>query len=356
MAGLLHRLKERLHNRAAERARQHVVAARKKGLTAAQRGQTIAIARIIGNDLYPRHADGQALRNLDFILENEGDFAGCHKLFVLNRLFDRDAAQAAAARIRARGHDVIDLPFVGADYAAARTDLGFLGGNADTALTALGAMDQGRAGRARLWAIRAKLGYAMNINGARNVALAAAHARSDWAFVLDGSCLVTEAAFRNFTGDLRDAPFAPYLVLPMQRLTQNVGVDRVAFDLTGREEPQIALHRTAMLTFDARFPYGLRDKTSMFSALGVPGAWDHWAVDDFLPKAEPTPDRHFFKYATAPVFRLSSGAAGGQLERAGAQLTRYRTRNDAAFATIAMLDQLHSSPDADVTRRILGLN
>ena len=56
---------------------------------------TFTIARVIGNDLYPRHAEGQVLRNLDFSLEHEPAFLRCRKVFVLNRIFDPDVALAA---------------------------------------------------------------------------------------------------------------------------------------------------------------------------------------------------------------------------------------------------------------------
>ena len=117
-----------------------------------------------------------------------------------------------------------------------------------------------------------------------------------------------------------------------------------------REEPQIALHRSARLRFDPRFPYGLRDKTALFTAMGLPGPWDDWARDRFLPAPEPTPDRHRYKRASAAVLRLPSAVG---LESAGAQPSRHRARMAAICATLIHLDRVTDAPDAALTRRLL---
>src|SRR5690554_3566160 len=47
---------------------------------------TLVLYRIVGNDLYPRHAKGQSRENLRFVLENEPDFDACEKIWILNRI------------------------------------------------------------------------------------------------------------------------------------------------------------------------------------------------------------------------------------------------------------------------------
>ncbi|OYU20130.1 MAG: hypothetical protein CFE34_01495 [Rhodobacteraceae bacterium PARR1] len=320
---------------------------RRRALSTAQalpQGQ-VTLARIIGNDLYPRHADGQALRNLDLILTAEPACDGWDKLFILNRWFDAAAADRAAQVIGAAGHRVINIPFDAASYAKALTDWRFLGPDPDRALARLGDFGRARADRARLWAVRAKLAAAIGLNDARNLALT--HGR-DWTLVLDGGCFVPEHSLAALRRDLATPTVAPCLVIPMLRLGDG--------DLTRpprpdwREEPQVALHQSARLRFDPRFPYGLRDKTALLTALGVPGAWDDWARDPFLPAPEPTPDRHRFKRASAAVLRLPSG---GRLEEAGAHRSRHQARTAAIFATIAHLDRLTGAADAALTRRLL---
>lgn len=48
----------------------------------------IVLYRIIGNDLPPRHKEGQTLSNLAFILKHEKSFPNTRKIFVLNRIVD----------------------------------------------------------------------------------------------------------------------------------------------------------------------------------------------------------------------------------------------------------------------------
>lgn len=48
----------------------------------------IILYRIIGNDLPPRHKEGQTLSNLQFILDHEPSFPNTQKLFLLNRIID----------------------------------------------------------------------------------------------------------------------------------------------------------------------------------------------------------------------------------------------------------------------------
>jgi hypothetical protein len=52
------------------------------------RPDTFVLTRIIGNDLVPRHAEGQSLANLRFILDHEPPLEACEKRFVVNRIFD----------------------------------------------------------------------------------------------------------------------------------------------------------------------------------------------------------------------------------------------------------------------------
>ena len=304
---------------------------------------SVTIARVLGNDLYPRQTDGQTRRNLELILDREG--TGADKLFVLNRWFDPRAATEAATLIRAQGYRVLDIPFNATAYRAARCDWAFLGEDPAQAIRHLRRMPKPQADRARLWAIRAKLAAAIGLNDARNQAL---DRGGDWTLILDGGCFVPEDSFATLCADMETAPFAPALILPMRRLS-TADLDAPA-PAEWTEEPQLALHRSARVRFDPRLPYGLRDKTALFTALGVPGPWDGWGRDAFLPDPDPTPDRHRYKRARAAVLRLPSG---GGLEAKGAQRPRHQARMAAIIATITALDRRHDAPDAALTRDLL---
>ena len=55
---------------------------------------TFLLARIIGNDLEPRHRKGQSFDNVLFILDNEPAFEDCEKFWIVNRITDRDGGTA----------------------------------------------------------------------------------------------------------------------------------------------------------------------------------------------------------------------------------------------------------------------
>lgn len=322
----------------------------------AARVQGITLARVIGNDLFPRHAMGQSLRNLDFILDAEPDFPGWNKLFVLNRLFDAQAATKAEERIRARGHDVIVLSFDASDYASMPFDLSSLGGLDYFESGEFRELPDAAQLRRRVWACAPKIRYAMNINGARNAALEAGRAAGDWTLVLDGGCFVSAASASALEADFSTYPFAPYLIVPMVRVQRNDAVLGNIPDWKSKEEPQIAFHRSAAETFDERFIYGIRDKTALFERLGVPGPWQKWKKFPWLPeKKERSPDKGYFKYGNAGVFRLTSDPKGGALEAADAKARRNLSRNEAILRTIAHLDSRYSNEDHDLTRQIIGV-
>jgi hypothetical protein len=179
---------------------------------------TVTLVRVIGNDLYPRHRHGQALRNLQTILDEESTPQGWTKLFILNRLIDPQAEDQAAAAIRDAGHQVERLSFDAATYQYLRYQPGLFGGINHFKSAHFEGQDPFSQDRQRIWACGEKIRYLMNINGARNVALSYGRIRTDWTFVLDGSCIVPDQVFESLDRDLRASPSVPYLIIPMRRL------------------------------------------------------------------------------------------------------------------------------------------
>lgn len=321
--------------------RRRLTVMRSKPISSEELGANIVtLARVIGNDLYPRHAVGQGLRNLEFILENEPDYPDCRKVFVINRLFDQQSQEYAAQQIRDAGHTALIEPFSIEAYATKVGDLSWL--PEDT--VPLNDSDarryfQGNILRRRLWACADKICYAMNVNGARNVALDEGRANSLWTLVLDGGCFVPPTAYAQLRSDLFTGPITPYVIIPMTRLTANATALWKNPEVSRAEEPQLAFHRDSLERFDERLPYGLRDKESLLKRLRVPGPW-HVKDDLDVPGGDDhCSERFCYKFARAGVFRLSSGIEDGQLEAPGAQLKRYRARNKAIFLTLRDLDR-----------------
>ncbi len=317
---------------------------------------TVTLARIIGNDLYPRHAEGQALINLKTVLAEEPDFPGWHKVFVLNRWLDPEAVDEAVDCVEASGHRAVVLPFEEDVYKHISCDPSFFGGHGYFQSPQFAAKSVNQRNRERLWACAPKVQYLMNVNGARNVALDLGRAQTDWTFVLDGSCFITHEAHRRLGQDLVRAPHTPYLVLPMRRLTANSDLEAVNVEPNRDEEPQLAFRFDTLEAFDALFPYGMRDKTALLDRLGIPGFWNLWGDMPWLPApSRKARERHCYKYGSASVLRLTSGVAAGSLEAPAAQGQRYRSRAEAIFLTLAAIDERCGAIDLREALVLMGL-
>lgn len=311
------------------------------------------IARILGNDLYPRHGRGTMLANLKFVLENETFPARARRFFILNRLIDAVDEAEAIRMIEAAGDDYAVIPFHAEEFFAAGWNAESFGGAAffDRAISYQ--TEKWRQDLMRIWAAAPKVAYVMNVNGARNLALAKGRAAAEWTVVVDGSCVFTEASFKAFADTCAAVPFSPYVVLPMERIGDNAVFSTRQPRVDAGEEPQVAFHWSTKLRFDERFVYGLRDKTSLLRSLGVAGPWDDWDPICWLPQEELRhPDRFFFKRSKGGVFRLSSG--GGGLEDRSAQKARHRIRNRAIIGTISHLCKEYGTRDANLAQKILG--
>lgn len=330
--------------------RRHTVARRARVMAAQQsRSCRVLLCRVIGNDLPPRHQPGQALANLRTILEDEANPCGWRKLFLLNRIVDKRLESQAVEAICKAGHDYRVIPFEPGIYQSLRYRPELFGGLAYFSSPQFRAKHSFAQDRERIWACADKIRYLMNVNGARNLGLASGHATSDWTIVLDGSCFLSDAAFAGLQRDMLSSPSAAYLIVPMTRLHADhhltPHLDRPAV----QEEPQIGFRSDAVELFDESYPYGLRDKTSLLHRLGVPGPWCGWDRLDFYPGlAARSPDRHFYRYASASVLRLRSGRSTSHLRQDCIQPSRYRARITAVFRMLQLVDSQLSVDDADV--------
>lgn len=76
----------------------------------------IILYRIIGNDLPPRHKEGQTLSNLQFILDHEPNFPNTKKIFLLNRIIDPVNEAIIIRLLDNYNMDYIRVPFDQNEY------------------------------------------------------------------------------------------------------------------------------------------------------------------------------------------------------------------------------------------------
>ncbi len=268
--------------------------------------------RILGNDLPPRHEPGQTYRNCRFILDNEPELAGCDKRWIVNRIFDEAAHRRVVDLLDERGQRYIDLPFDIEEYARAARMIR----PPEESWDRHWILDEDGARR------HSKILYAINNNGARNVALDDGRAAGDWALPFDGNCVFDTAGWSALTAELATQRHHVFAV-PMYRLASND--DYATFDPAGRRphEPQLAFSAATTCRFDEDFRWGLNPKVEMIERLGLT-----FEVNDESLEVEA--DR-----TAGHVMRLFSGVVEGETR----VKQRRRLRNRAIDEALDRLDE-----------------
>lgn len=293
-----------------------------------------ALYRIIGNDLPPRHAKGQALRNLKFILEYEAGLESCEKIFVVNRIVDSGVERAILDLLEANGANYLRIPFDPAVYASIPLDYACLPGGDKDYLRSASFRRLRRRHKIRLLTAvnRPRNLYVMNNNGARNLALNDGAAKAKWVLPFDGNCFLTESALAEINDAMRQRPWLTHFVLPMARIHDNNRLLDADFRPEAGDEPQLAFRADARSRFNEAFPYGRFSKIEMFWHLGIPGNWSYTVEKAWDPPRRELSDEAGQFGVAGWVARLFSGKAG--LEASGPAMGA--VRGDARRA--AMLD------------------
>ena len=298
---------------------------------------TFALYRIIGNELPPRHGEGQNLRSLEFQLAHEPDLPGCEKTWVLNRIVDPAMEQALIERLEKAGRRWLRIPFDRDEYARIGWDHEGLPSPDFLDSRAFRRLSAEQQASARLRVYRHKNNYVMNNNGARNFAIADGRTRAKWILPWDGNCFLNTTAWEHLRHAAQAYPGARYVVVPMQRLQDNAEALEINGPERARQEPQIAFHRDAAETFDEAHPYGRWPKAELLCRLGVPGPWEYWARK---PWDLPVPD-----YAEEAGYFIEAGwvmrLASGQAKQEGTTMRSTRSRSlRRAEAIVDFLDKL----------------
>ncbi len=302
---------------------------------------TFVLYRIIGNDLPPRHASGQSLANLRFVLAHEPPLPGCEKRWIVNRITDPALEAATLAVLSEHGQPFLHLPFAAAEYAAIGLDHGCLPRPDFLASHRFARLSRKKKNRLLCAVYRPKNLYVMNNNGARNAALADGRARAKWVLPFDGNCSFTTAAWERLVADVTARPWLKYFAVPMARLLDNHALEAAAFSPPANEEPQLLFRRDAAECFNPAFPYGRRPKVELFWRLGIPGRWDDWTECAWdQPRRPLSPEAYQFGVA-GWVARLFSGMPQLEVPALRGPGKRGLARQEAILAMLAELDRAY---------------
>ncbi|KAI8098716.1 uncharacterized protein BX664DRAFT_319406 [Halteromyces radiatus] len=233
----------------------------------------IILYRIIGNDLPPRHKEGQTLSNLQFILEHEPDFPNTRKIFLLNRI-SNTANEATIIRLLDRHNkEYIRLPFEEDVYRQLDfrledfTEPDFLHSDDYRRYSKVAKL------RALDYTYHDKNLYAMNNNGGRNTAIE--HARTiknaKWIMPFDGNCYLSNNGFQEIKTQLDNhGATTKYFIVPMTRLLNNsVLLNNLDERPKAPEEPQIIFRHDSTEEYNLNMRYGRRSKLELLWTLGA---------------------------------------------------------------------------------------
>lgn len=205
---------------------------------------TFAICRIIGNELPPRDRPGARLAALQHVIESDPHV---DRFWVLNHIHDPWYRDRVVDLLRVYGQSFSEVTFDSARYARLSTRF-------------------------------ERLAYAINVNHARNVAIALTRPRYDFAVCLDQDCFFTPELWARaadfITDDQTHCPERQYYGLMMKRLTDGLTTDASGLP---DEEPQLVFRRDAELLFDPDVPFGHDSKLSLLRRLGY--LWPTFALE-----------------------------------------------------------------------------
>ncbi|KAI9308429.1 hypothetical protein BJ944DRAFT_260227 [Cunninghamella echinulata] len=233
----------------------------------------ILLYRIIGNDLPPRHKEGQTLSNLQFILEHEPEFPNTRKIFLLNRISNA-ANEASIIRLLDRfNKEYVRIPFDEDVYSQLDfrledfTEPDFLHSDDYRRYSKVAKL------RALDYTYHDKNLYAMNNNGGRNMAIE--HAKSiqnaKWIMPFDGNCYLSNNGFHEIINQLDNyGTTTKYFIVPMTRLLDNsVLLNNLDERPKAPEEPQIIFRYDATEVYNLNMRYGRRSKLELLWTLGA---------------------------------------------------------------------------------------
>lgn len=214
-----------------------------------------ALFRILGNDLPPRHEEGQTIRNVEYILKNEPHFPATERIWILNRIVCPE--QYYELNRILKGETVCDIPINWRQFKLEEN----------------------------------KAHYLTNVNASRNYCLDLGFGFADTVFPLDGNCFFEQDAFNYLSVAADYLPYHGYFAIPMSRNTtydlkkdlyENWGSETSQF--MALTEPQLAFTKEYDLRFALDAEYGKMSKAELLIALQVQGVWLNWAAPKRVSK------------------------------------------------------------------------
>lgn len=241
------------------------------------------LLRAIGNDLPPRHARGQTIRNLNFILENEHPKPDLDVRWYVNRVIEYDT-QLRIVKLLIDHNQLFTIDFLNySEYADVHFNLDISPFEESDVLRSPLFRDSPETDfkRLRAWdtIFESKNQFIIRNNIVRNNMIELGRAAgATYILPWDGNCFLTDIAWKNISSSIntfiesRASNISTrYFYVPMTRITDNNLLKNTTFTpLDMDEEPQVVFHRDAVTRFDESKPYGYRPKVDLLWRLRIP--------------------------------------------------------------------------------------
>ena len=253
----------------------------------------VILYRILGNDIPNRHAPGQTLDNLRFLLEHEPSHSHLEKRWLLNRIVDSSYLDEIHQLIKSYNQKIDVLPFEESRYLQCWCDAGNMPSDNFPGTRHFGNLAEPTQSRLIEYLRRSKSLYLVNNNGARNHAITLGfNDNADWVLPWDGGCFLTTSGWQAIYAAMAAGAGLSYISVPMARTDNNQVLLDASYSVEADIEPQICFSRTARLYFDPSLRYGSMPKSRLLQRLGVPGKWQTgighfpWEQVDTSPPAD----------------------------------------------------------------------
>jgi hypothetical protein len=266
--------------------------------------QKIALYRILGNDLPPRHAVGQTVTNLEFIFKNEPQFENVEKRWVVNRVISPKQEKAIIGMLELHNQPYIHIPFDREKY-----------------------LKLSRRRRALLLppSLWSKTKHLINLNDARNRAIEEGSKIADWVMPFDGNCCFTEDGMKRAQDVLSRADRGMYCI-PIYRLLDNAAYFNFSSAGYVQHEPQVVISRHEKARFNETFSYGNESKVSFLRKQFRVNTAGYTNAAFILNDAN---------FEAGYVLRLFSGVREGEADHR----VRVRLRKQALQSIITQVEQ-----------------
>lgn len=284
-----------------------LASARERGLLGNFRtDRRFLIYRALGNDLPPRHTEGQVYTNVRFILDHEPRYPDLDRRWYVNRIVNESELARVLDLLVSRNETFVYDHFNRSAYES--VDFDFAAFEHPDILRSPTFSERTSKTVRRLvtdTVFKTKNQFIVHNNQARNAMLdLGVGAGATFVLPWDGNCYLTPSAWRDITTAIETTLHSAnvlnqtaansthpsvspvslrYFYVPMQRMTQSndrlLNLSYIPTDAT--EEPQVIFHRDANERFDEFLPYGCGPKVDLLYRLRIPGVWTAKARDPY---------------------------------------------------------------------------